>query len=98
MAQKTAKSLAEALLWIQTNRHHEVGSEYADGEGPDGSLTHIWYRNHQDKIRVSTTESWSSQFGDCIDPQDRPHDDRMYMVNESGQAIIAGLYDPKAHP
>lgn len=82
MTQITPNNLMRALLWIHTNPHFEVGTEYSK----DGMrATHTFYRNHFDKLRVKIAADWSSDFHRLIRPNPRPHDDRMFSLTRQGK-------------
>lgn len=100
MAQRTAKGLEEALMWIHINQHFAAGLEY-DGDGR--FVTHTWYKNHFDKLRIPYRAEWASKFFTLIRPNPRPHDDRMYALTPRGRRLLRefdflGSIDWRAHP
>lgn len=85
MKQVTPKRLLDALLWIHTNRHHSSGLEYSK----DGShVTHHWFENYHDKLRVSAKAPWNDRFHQLVRGNPRPHDDRMFALTRNGRHLL----------
>ena len=84
MTQRTAKRAVEALYWLHNNEHHEVGTDW-NGD----YLTHVWFRNHFDKLRVPAdlaAEMWKH-----VKLNTRKFDTRMYALKPSGKRLIGEL-------
>lgn len=88
MKQITAKRAIEALYWLHNNAHHEVGCEWPRDKpnAPVGEHTHIFYRNHLEKLRVPI--ALMPEVSKHIRPNKRKFDTRMYALTRSGREMV----------
>jgi hypothetical protein len=87
MKQFTPKTLAEALAWIHSQPHYDSGVDKANHDGTV-VVTHLWYRNNQQRMRVAKRHDWVPTLMHMIEPNDRPHDDRMYKLTRYGRMYL----------
>lgn len=85
MAQRTAKSLEEALMWVHQNRHHVSGNEWNPARG---CYTHRYFANYHDRLRVSMAKEWYTAFLRYLRPNPRPHDDRVFALTPMGRRLL----------
>lgn len=87
MKQITARTVEQALMWIDSQPHHMVACEYRPGEEtkPNTRPTHIRYENHHERLRVPMS---MTGFFTKVEPNHRPFDTRMYRVTKYGRAWL----------
>lgn len=84
MRQRTAKSLIEALAWIHTQPHHEIGIDY----GKDGMVIARYFKNHHEKFRVKIYAEFWYELQMYIEPNQRPFDTRAYALTPIGKKVL----------
>jgi hypothetical protein len=93
MTQRTAKTVDEALRWIHTNAHHDMGLHWAKGLSKEtgffelGQETHMYYKNYIEKLLVPLA-MWR-EFARYIVANPRPFDTRAYALTKAGKRRIA---------
>lgn len=91
MKQITAKTIEQALAWIATQPHYEVGCHYKRGQWRNGEQiaddapTHVYYRNFHEKLVVPVT---LEMFFKYIKPNTRAFDTRMFMLTPAGKDYL----------
>lgn len=81
MKQTTAKTIEQALDWIDKNHHHEIGTEF----NKHGGKTHIFYKNYHEKLRVPIALFMVFKY---IKPNTRKFDTRMFMLTPAGKDFL----------
>lgn len=92
MAQVTAKSVGQALAWLATHPHHEVGIHWAKGRPKEyGGETHIRYHGPEGTLFVPI--AFRRDMGRYTRPNRRAFDTRMFAVTRAGQRLISEYWD-----
>lgn len=98
----TPKTLPDALAWIHTHAHHEIGTLYK-GSSAKAERIGTYYANYHTIMRVMDKHDWAKQFHAMTQPNPRPHDDRMFALTRKGKVFlgqqeISAKIDWKIHP
>lgn len=83
--QTTAKTLLEALEWIQSNPHHLAKIEF---KGDTDERIAFQYAGYHKILRVKTNMPWFHDFMNMTTSNLRPHDDRLYTTTAYGRGYI----------
>lgn len=89
MGQVTAKTIEQALAWIDSNGHHECGLHWAKGRSREtgcyelGDETHFYYRGWGDKLLIPL--ALKREMNGLLKPNTRPFDTRMYALTAKGR-------------
>lgn len=92
MKQTTAKTIEQALIWIDSHPHHNCGAEWSGKEFPAGrpnwrqQPSHWFYEGFEGKLRVP--RKLFKGFMPKIEPNLRPFDTRMFRITKHGRAWL----------
>jgi hypothetical protein len=88
MKQTTAKTIKQALEWIDMNSHHIAEKEgFHFNEEIGGSVySHLVLKGHHAKLRIPV--SILKEMQEMFAPNTREFDTRMYMVTDAGRAYL----------
>ena len=93
MGQVTAKTVEDALSWIDSHEHHEAGLHWAKGRSKEtgcyefGEETHMRYKGHGNVMLVPLDIFRRAR--KYIVPNQRQFDSRMFAITPAAKRMLA---------